>query len=325
MLLKTNGAEAAAPTHARVAARAEPVSRSAASHKPAAAPAAQQTRKATTRVIAARGIDRRRDDRQADRVDRVDLAVAAAFEIVRPERQAVVLERVAAGVVVLDLEVVVPPEALRQHEIVRLVAAREQAAAGEAPGDAAVEQEPGERHDGRHAAGEPCVWNLRAAWIRSTAARSVSAPTTNQTRRAKRPPSTVSAGHSSASQGRNGTTRTPLANSGRVTSASWSVMVRASPPPAQATACASPRAAPAIAAISDSACHPDGSRATRSGPAGPETTSRPPRVHHRARPATIPAARARALALDWRSLMRAAGTYAPQDTRLRRGYGAASP
>jgi len=48
MLLNTNGALTAAPTHASVAARAEPVSRSAASHRPAAAPAAQQIRKATT-------------------------------------------------------------------------------------------------------------------------------------------------------------------------------------------------------------------------------------------------------------------------------------
>ena len=48
MLLKTNGALTAAPIQARVAAAPEPVSRSAASHKPAAAPAAQQTRKATT-------------------------------------------------------------------------------------------------------------------------------------------------------------------------------------------------------------------------------------------------------------------------------------
>ncbi len=48
MLLKTNGAVAAAPTHARVAAVAEPVSLRAASHSPAAAAAAQQTRKATT-------------------------------------------------------------------------------------------------------------------------------------------------------------------------------------------------------------------------------------------------------------------------------------
>ena len=48
MLLKTNGALTAAPIHARVAAPAEPVSLSAASHSPAAAPAAQQTRKATT-------------------------------------------------------------------------------------------------------------------------------------------------------------------------------------------------------------------------------------------------------------------------------------
>ena len=60
------------------------------------------------------------------------------------------LQRVAARVVVLDLEVVVAPQALRQHQIVRLVAAREQAAAGEAPGDAAVEEKPGEREEERH-------------------------------------------------------------------------------------------------------------------------------------------------------------------------------
>ena len=85
-------------------------------------------------------------------MDRVDLAVAAALEVVRRERQAEVLQRVAAGVVVLDLEIVVTPQALRQHEVVRLVAAREQAAAGEAPGHAAVEEDPGQHHDGRHAA-----------------------------------------------------------------------------------------------------------------------------------------------------------------------------
>ena len=95
-------------------------------------------------------------------MDRVDLAVAAALEIVRLERQAVVLERVAAGVVVLDLEVVIAPQALRQHEIVRFVAAGEQAAAGEAPGDAAVEQQPGERRRPRRRA-NIVVWNRRAA------------------------------------------------------------------------------------------------------------------------------------------------------------------
>ena len=150
MLLKTNGALAAAPTHARVAALAEPVSLSAASHKPGGRAGGAADEEGHDAVVAARGVDRRRDDRQADRVDRVDLAVAAALEIVRLERQAVVLQRVAAGVVVLDLEVVVAPQALRQHEIVRFVAAREQAAAGEAPGDAAVEQEPGEHDDDRH-------------------------------------------------------------------------------------------------------------------------------------------------------------------------------
>ena len=48
MLLKTNGALAAAPTHARVAARAEPVSLQRREPQPAAAAAAQQMRKATT-------------------------------------------------------------------------------------------------------------------------------------------------------------------------------------------------------------------------------------------------------------------------------------
>ncbi len=178
------------------------------------------------------------------------------------------------------------------------------------------------------------LWIRRAAMIRSPAARSVSAPTTNQTTSAKRPARTVSAGQASARNGRKGRTRTPLANNGRTTSASSSAMARASAPPAQATAWARASAAPAMAAISESACQADGSRATRIGPAGPATTSSPPRVHQRARPATTPAARARARALDRRSVMRAAGSSRPtgyppspsasaRQARLRRGYGAA--
>ena len=63
-------------------------------------------------------------DGHADRMDRVDLAVAAASPIVGLERRLEVRAVVAAGVVVLDRKVVIGEQALRDDQIVRLVAAR---------------------------------------------------------------------------------------------------------------------------------------------------------------------------------------------------------
>ena len=55
----------------------------------------------------------------------VDFAVLAAPEVVGPQVACVVVAIVAAAVVVLDLQIVILEEALRDDEVVRLVAGRE--------------------------------------------------------------------------------------------------------------------------------------------------------------------------------------------------------
>ena len=85
--------------------------------------------------VAAGRIDRRHHHRHADRVDRVDLLVDAAAQEVRRQVRAVeVLPVVAAGVVVLDLQIAVAPQALRDHQVVRLVARRKEHGVGETRG-----------------------------------------------------------------------------------------------------------------------------------------------------------------------------------------------
>jgi hypothetical protein len=74
-------------------------------------------------VIARDGERRKHDRRQAWRVDRVHLAIAPAADDVRRQVAAPVGAIVAALVVVLDLDVAVREEALRDDEVVRLVAA----------------------------------------------------------------------------------------------------------------------------------------------------------------------------------------------------------
>ena len=65
----------------------------------------------------------RRDEcGQAGRVDRVDLAVAPRAEVVRRQRPPAVRLIVAAQVVVLDLEIAIEQQALRDDEVMRLVA-----------------------------------------------------------------------------------------------------------------------------------------------------------------------------------------------------------
>jgi hypothetical protein len=74
--------------------------------------------------IAANGEGRRDENGDADRMDGVDLAVASAPPVVGLERGLEIRAVVAAGVVVLDREVVIGEQALRDDQIVRLVAAR---------------------------------------------------------------------------------------------------------------------------------------------------------------------------------------------------------
>jgi hypothetical protein len=69
--------------------------------------------------------ERRRDQqRQTGGVNGIDLAVRAAAQVIRLERARVIFEVIAAQVVVLDPDVAVSQQALRDHEIMRRVAAR---------------------------------------------------------------------------------------------------------------------------------------------------------------------------------------------------------
>ena len=78
---------------------------------------------ATTPAIAADRERRQHDRRHARRVDRIDGAVAPALDRVRIQIAGEVGAVVAALMVVLDLQVVVVEQALRDDEVVRLVAA----------------------------------------------------------------------------------------------------------------------------------------------------------------------------------------------------------
>jgi hypothetical protein len=67
--------------------------------------------------------ERRRDEnRQARRVNGVDLPVDAAAEIVGLQRQCEILAIVAACVVVFDLQIAIAQQALRDDQIMRLIA-----------------------------------------------------------------------------------------------------------------------------------------------------------------------------------------------------------
>ena len=57
-------------------------------------------------------------------MDRVDFPVDTASEVVGLELSREVLAIVAAHVVVLDLQIAIAPETLRDHEVVGFVAAR---------------------------------------------------------------------------------------------------------------------------------------------------------------------------------------------------------
>ena len=100
-------------------------------------------------AIPAQRNDRRDDRRHARQVDRVDLAVGPAFEIVRPQRTAEVLEVVAPLMVVLDAKVAVAPEALGDDEIVRFVTARHERR--QAPGGGVVDHRGADKRHPRRA------------------------------------------------------------------------------------------------------------------------------------------------------------------------------
>jgi hypothetical protein len=55
-------------------------------------------------------------------MDRINLAVSAAGQVVRTEFQIEVLVVIASPVVVFNLQVAVAPQALCDHQVVRLVA-----------------------------------------------------------------------------------------------------------------------------------------------------------------------------------------------------------
>ena len=92
-------------------------------HQRRAATDAMITKAATTAEIAAGSVHRRHQDGHADRMNRVDLVVGAARQIVRLEIGREVFLVVEPLVVVLDLEIAVAPEALRDHQVMRLIAA----------------------------------------------------------------------------------------------------------------------------------------------------------------------------------------------------------
>ena len=98
--------------------------------------------------IAERGVSRQQQRRQARRMNRVDAAIDAAPQIVRRQLTAEEADVVAAFVVVVDRQVAVTPQALGDHQIVRLVAAGQ---------DRAHRGVGGGEEDQRHGAGQPAA------------------------------------------------------------------------------------------------------------------------------------------------------------------------
>ena len=134
-VLNMNGADSAIAAHANVAA---PGALSVATvHRQAiaAARAPSAIRNQHRASVAAQRVDRREDDGDADGMNRIDLAVGSARQVMRLEILGVVFAVVAARVVVFDLQIAVTPQALRDHQVVRLVAGRKErrAASASAP------------------------------------------------------------------------------------------------------------------------------------------------------------------------------------------------
>ena len=172
------------------------------------------------------------------RVDRIDLAIDAAGQVVGLERPREVLERVAAAMVVLDPQVAVAPQALRDDEIVRLVAAREDRRSGEAEPRRRTDERGDEKDSGGlrpsgAAEGRALlmsVYDTSRSARRGGSRRAATRPAmTSQTTRRNGPASAVHAGSRSASQGRYGSASSALAKSGRTTSASAASTCRQRP------------------------------------------------------------------------------------------------
>ena len=98
--------------------------------------------------IATQRVHRREQHAETDGVNRVDLPIGTARHVVGREIAREVLAVVAARVVVLDPQVAVTPEALRDHEVVRLVSRREQRGIRQAcRGERRAEDRDGEDRD----------------------------------------------------------------------------------------------------------------------------------------------------------------------------------
>ncbi len=137
-------------------------------------------------IVAAERVDGRDEHRHADRVNRVDLAIDAARQVVRVEIAREVLGVVPARVVVLDAQIAVAPQALGDDEIVRLVAGREEhrvrEAAGGKTGGGRREQPDGRGLRAKRAARAPVGEATQAAATPSTRAARRRAPRSSTAR-----------------------------------------------------------------------------------------------------------------------------------------------
>ena len=84
-------------------------------------------------------------------MDRIDLAVNAARQVVGLQRPAVVRAVVLPLMVVLDLQIAVVQQALRDDQVVRLVAARKQRRVGQPPADDAEDDRARQKDQNRRA------------------------------------------------------------------------------------------------------------------------------------------------------------------------------
>ena len=100
-------------------------------------------------VIAAHRKRRHREHRQADRMNGIDLTILPEREIVRLQRSVEVRTIVFAAVVVLDFQIAVVQQALRDDEVMRFVAARKKRRIRHPPRDGAKRDRAREEDDER--------------------------------------------------------------------------------------------------------------------------------------------------------------------------------
>ncbi len=110
--------------------------------------------------VAAGSVNRRHQHGHAHGMNRVDLVVRAAGEVVRIEIRREVLLVVASRVVVLDLQIAVAPQALGDDQVVRLIAAGIDHRPRQAPGGGAGNERGREPDDERDSGQRHCLKSI---------------------------------------------------------------------------------------------------------------------------------------------------------------------